>query len=253
MKPLYYKGITSGSTLANSLLTVSVKSLPWKEFPIAFNTMSGSLWAQNDYAFERGDLQRKYGTNIGYAAAQGLQNILINAAGALYSGNQLAQLAGGNRGIANNFNDYKGLAQWEKQNSAGNLDTKTYSYNKIDETFAEKQIIAPDLSCSPAFGLQNTISDQFYIWRLEPSLNDLNKIDLYYTQYGYPQGGKIFNKDMLKHRSKFNYIKMSSVEITRGSGFGIGIRREAERQLIAGVRIWHVLPTPVTAGSNPIV
>ena len=143
--------------------------------------------------------------------------------------------------------------QFLSNQSSISLICKAYDYAKADVAYGQKQVIAPDLSCSPAFGLQNTITDQFYIWRLEPTLNDLDKIDLYYTQYGYPQGGKIFNKDMLKHRSKFNYIKMSSVEITRGSGFGIAIRREGERQLLAGLKIWHVLPQPVTAGGNPIV
>ena len=252
MYPVAYKG---QFLAGHSRLALSVKSLPWKEFPIAFNTMSGSLWAQNQYAFDRGDVQKFY-ANPQKAATRAGESLVANASGLSRSVNELMELAGGSRSIRNPWTnpDIEGLAQWRKEfPAAGNMDAKAYDYAKVDAAYGQKQVIAPDLSCSPAFGLQNTITDQFHVWILRPTDNDLAKIDLYYTQYGYPQGGKIFNKNMLSGRSKFNYIRMSSVEITRGSGFGIAIRREAERALVAGVRIWHVLPTPVTAGSNPIV
>ena len=252
MKPIYYKG--SGS-ISISTLPLAVKSLPWKEYPIAFNTMSGSQWAANQYAIDRGEVQRFY-ANPQKAATRGGEGILSNVYGAAREIMKMEQLDAISfyNNIGGEKPKYLTLGAWEKANpAAGNLDPKMFDYAKADAAYGQKQVIAPDLSCSPAFGLQNIITDQFTVWVLRPTLNDLDKIDLYYTQYGYPQGGKIFNKSMLSHRSKFNYIKMSSVEITRGSGFGLAIRREAERQLVAGVRIWHVLPTPVTVGSNPIV
>lgn len=252
MYPVAYKGqFLSG----HSRLALSVKSLPWKEFPIAFNTMSGSLWAQNQYAFDRGDVQRFY-ANPQKAVTRAGESILSNAYGAVRELRKMGQLdtISFYNNIGGEKPKYLTLDAWEKaMPAAGNMSAKAYDYAKVDAAYGQKQVIAPDLSCSPAFGLQNSIADPFHVWILRPTDNDLSKIDLYYTQYGYPQGGKIFNKSMLSGRSKFNYIRMSSVEITRGSGFGIAIRREAERQLVAGVRIWHVLPTPVTAGSNPIV
>lgn len=227
---------------SNLNIVRGVKSLPWKDFPISFTTMSGAQWAQNEYAFAKGDIERgilnpAMEGNSGMIT-KGLRNAATDTMGAI---NAIASLM--------TPNPDQTMASLK-----GNLDDKQYSYAKAAVDYGQRQIIAPDLTCSPALGLQNLFNKQFVLYHLMPSILDLDRIDKYYTMYGYPQGNRTFKKSMLSGRQYFNYIQASDITIVRNGGAanaGLAIRRQAEYQLNAGVRIWHTLPQEVN--SNPIV
>ena len=253
--PSYFKGNRASS---NNLTNISrgVKSLPWKDYPIAFDTMSGSRYAANEYAMAKGDYDRAGYGEIwkGITAGAGATDSfgkggLKDPAGLISGLGSFLRETG--LGVMGNVS---GMVDTLGGNMAGNLNTRMYNLSKARAEYAQKQIIAPDLTCSPALGLQNVVAQQFALYHLFPTDRDLERIDNYYTQYGYPQGNCTFDKSMLSGRREFNYIQVSDIEIVRGGGaanVGIGVRRGAEAQLAAGVRIWHTLPHTVT--SNPIV
>lgn len=256
--PLHYKGISQ--TTFN--LIRGVKSLPWKDYPIAFDTMSGSRWAANDYALKYGDISRGFvgkagGAILGGDPLSAAKSFLTDLVGD--SANTVVGLGTGLKAASRLFNPNPNMLNQmyndiESFNRSANLDTKQYNMAKARAEYEQAQVIAPDLTCSPALGLQNIWSSQFLLVHLMPTTADLERIDNYYTQYGYPQGNKIFNKSMLSGRQYFNYIEASDISIVRNGGAadsGIAVRQTAEAQINAGVRIWHVLPQPVS--SNPIV
>lgn len=216
----------------------SAKGLPWKEIPIAFNGASGSLLAKNNLKMSLGDLQRnslmrtiptlKGATDFAYAK----EGIISNIAG-----------------LSSTI--MSGITGSKTYNS--NLDPFEYEKTKEIAQFKQSQIVSPDLSTSPALGLQNFLANNFNIIHLVPTTSDQQKIDKFYTMFGYAQPNIAFDKAYLSGRQYFNYIETSGVHIARSSAsnYGIAIKNAAEDQLNAGVRIWHVLPTTVT--TNPIV
>ena len=254
--PLYFKGIAN--TAFN--LVRGVKSLPWKDYPIVFDTMSGSQWALNEYRTKYGDASRNLVSRVGGSmGSSGLGSVksffsdLYGSATNFITGAPIA-LTYLNDRLNNGGNAQEILNLADRFNRGANLDTKQYQIAKARAEYEQAQVIAPDLSCSPALGLQNIWSSQFLLIHLKPTATDLTRIDNYYTQYGYPQGNKVFEKSMLSGRQYFNYIEASDISIVRNDGAanaGIAVRQAAEAQLNAGVRIWHVLPQHVT--SNPIV
>lgn len=211
----------------------SAKGLPWKEIPIAFNGASGSMLAKNNLKMSLGDLQRSY-TN-GEITKHGIEGILANAAGLIRTPGQL---------------DNPNLISKEQY---ANMNPFQYEKTKEIAQFKQSQIVSPDLSTSPALGLQNFLANNFNIIHLIPTTSDQQKIDKFYTMFGYAQPNIAFDKAYLSGRQYFNYIETSGVHIARSSAsnYGIAIKNAAEDQLNAGVRIWHVLPTTVT--TNPIV
>lgn len=250
--PVYYKGISNSSYN----LIRGVKSAPWKDFPIVFNTASGLRWTKNNYALSYGDANRSFSSNIIGNTTSG--NVLgsINNFGndLLATGGNLFNTIG--KYIYNKNNLNGDILDTLKQITPEykNLTTKEYNIAKSRAEYFQSKVIAPDLSCSPALGLQNIIEQQFLLIHLHPTSADLDRIDRYYTMYGYPMGNRVFEKNMLTGRRYFNYIEVSDLSIVRNGGAsnaGIVVRQTAEAQLNAGVRIWHTLPQEIS--SNPIV
>lgn len=247
--PQNYKGSSTDYNIG-----MGVKGLPWKDYPIAFSSPSGSQFITNSYAQQKGDISRNKFSDVAGAEQSIMTNIMgIGATLANSNPSEIAtvgQLMGGtllNPTGASAFAFRQSAAFLDGpiiNNPAGNLDTVSYKLAKARADYAEAQVIAPDLTCSPCFGLQNIITSQFMVWHLYPSKTDLDRIDKYYTEYGYPMGNCVFDKSMLTGHANFNYIEVSDITIKSSSynDAGIAILTQAENQM-TGVRIWHKLPT----------
>lgn len=215
-----------GDSGVSTQISNSVKGAPWKDIPICFSGSSGSLWTYNDMAMAKGDISRtpinKEEIGIG---------IFSNVAGLLET-------------IREEIHGEQG-----KQN----LEKRKLKLKEAEVAFRQSRVVAPELTCSPAIGLQNLAPNGFDIIHLLPTDSDLQAIDKYYTLYGYAQPNITFDKSYMQGRQHYNYIEVSGIHIIdTNNDFGIDVIEAAIAQLQGGCKIWHELPQ-ANITSNPIV
>ena len=213
-------------------LANSAKGLPWKEVPITFEGSSGSLWSQNNYHFQQSEILRGR-NNWEWLKQHGSEGIETNLMGAWATASgALASWWSGE--------SYENIMK----NVPANMDPINYQNAKEKAAYLQSQVVAPDLSCAPAHGLQSFIQNGFDIIKLMPTNSDLENINNFFIKYGYAVPNLAFNSSMLSTRSDFNYIEVSDVEIVSATNnAGRKIMEAAAAQLEGGCRIWHQLPS----------
>lgn len=225
--PQYYYGVEDDALkIANS-----VKGLVWAECPISIGGATGSRWSQNELAanLRSASIGGTLGEgNLEGLAGIGLGGILTSTMGLTSFLNQEASRAlGGN---------YKAPA---------NITPENYRALQARAKFAQSQVQGPQLTSSPAFGLQNYISNEFDVLDIRPDDDDIRRIDKYFERYGYKQPNVVFSKAYLSSMPSFNYIEGYDIHIAptaATSGFGREIIEGAEAALCGGCTIWHVKP-----------
>lgn len=208
----------------------AAKGLPWKEVPISYNGASGSLWSKNTYAMQQGEKIRN-GSGWDYVKNQTGAGILSNLAGlGSYMTAGLMTLKNGG-----SFEEYL-------QQMPANMDPRDYQNAKEKAAYLQSQVVAPELSCSPAVGLQSFIDNGFDIIKLMPTDSDAQMINDYFKRYGYAVPNKPFDISMMQTRNDSNYIEVSGVEIMDATvNAGKTIRDAAAAQLQAGCWVKHTL------------
>ena len=218
----------NGDSGISTRISNSVKGAPWKDIPICFTGSSGSLWAYNDMAMARGDIARS-----GFNKDEIGPSLYANISGLIQT---IGNLARGTEG--------------GKQN----LEQKDLKYKESEVSYRQSRVVAPELTSSPAIGLQNLAPNGFDIIHMLPTDSDLQAIDKYYTLYGYAQPNIAFDKSYMQGRQHYNYIEVSGVHIIdTNNDFGIDVIEAAQAQLAGGVKIWHDGLPQANITSNPIV
>lgn len=210
----------------------AAKGLPWKDTPISIGA-TGTREAWNQRALALGE----YHGGLSRAISQGgsIGGIVGNLAN--YGGQGLATNV---LGLISTLTGAAGLTK----SGPMNMDPDSYEKAKLEMAYAQSQVQAPELTTSPALGLQNYLDNTFDIIELRPYDNDLINIDKFYARYGYAQPNIPFTKNYLNSRPDFNYIEGHGIHIapTAAANYGKSIVEAAEAQLNGGCTIWHVKP-----------
>lgn len=208
----------------------AAKGLPWQETPISIGGATGSRNAWNQRALDLGEYRG------------GLSKALSSGGNILGAVNNLAEYGG--RGLATNLLGLTTFLTGRDKGLPINMDPEQYEKAKLEMSYAQALVQAPELTTSPALGLQNYLDNTFDIIELRPYDNDLINIDKFFARYGYAQANIPFKKDYLNSRPDFNYIEGHGIHIapTAAANYGKTIVEAAEAQLNAGCTIWHVKP-----------
>lgn len=242
--PEYYHG-----EKLNNPTYQSVAGLQWYDLPIVYTRASGERFNYNNYKLNEGGIK----LNAMSDPKTGISRHLRKLEQATGLGNYMD--LGGLTGSMDpsKVNDYGIFSTGSAASMYGGLTKTDYKLTSAEIEYEQSRVVAPELSSTPAQGLQRFIKNDFELYRMRPSDRDISAIDKYFTMFGYAQPNIVFDKAYLSGRQNFNYIKCSGVKITRDSisdPFGLAVKAKAEEQLNNSVRIWHTLPHKIT--SNPI-
>lgn len=236
LRPSTFQGRT-----VNNWNFKAVHSLPWRNTPIAFNSPAGSMFIENDYKKNAHQIRTEYWEQ--YGSKGGVKSMLSGAAAGGASGGVFGMLGGAF------INGMGHLGQAVEQGIERGADLE----NKLaenDYNYYQKQIVAPDLTCQPALGLQTFKSETYRVEYIGPDASDLARFDKYFDYYGYAMDGTPFDASYLTNRTNCNYIQAQDIHIISNSTTsGLATKQRAEAQLNRGVRIWHTTPFNMT--SNP--
>ena len=137
-------------------------------------------------------------------------------------------------------------AVWSGVKSEINLMEKM-TESKVDIQ-TKLRIVEPVVMFPQNYGAQAYLGNTFFIYRTRLSDDDMERADNFFTQYGYAQDKRIEVSD-LTNRTYFNYIKASGISIN--SDESLSMRQLAADTLNSGVRLWHVMPSPLYMTDNP--
>lgn len=212
----YYKGSY------NSLMQLSCEGLEWQNAPLVYTDKSGNLLDR--YNFESNQYQAAF--NNGLSAITGLMNLSTGAISAAGTGN-IGGLLSTMTGTANLLGS--------QTNYALNRQRDITNYT------AQQNLVVPDVNFPKNEGLRDFFGNNFYLLRTRYSDLDARRFDRYLTMYGY-KVSLPFTYSQLTSRYAFNYIQVGGVSLKYNNNTTFAYKTGAERQLEAGVRIWHVLP-----------
>lgn len=219
-------------------LANSAKGLPWKDVPISSTLPSGALWNRNQYAMQQSEIVRgggrwdwlKNSAGEGIVAnASGLWGMAVSGVGQLL-----------NNVSPENFRSYSEIQKM----MPANMDPRAYQQAKEKASYLQSYVVAPELSCSPALGLQTFLNNGFDIIKLMPSDADQVRMNNFFARYGYAVPNIPFETWMLSTRNDFNYIEVDDLEVLPSANAydaGQQIRNAAAAQFAGGVRILHTL------------
>ena len=214
-----------GNSDTYTRISNSAKGLPWAECPISIGGATCSQWSWNKRALDLSENGVLGINNLGGLAQFGGRGLATNLAGIAAT---LGQAVVGK--------DFK---------PAANMDPRDYENAKASMGYAQALVQAPELTSSPAYGLQNYVDNTFDIIELAPSANDLQNMDRVFELYGYRQPNIAFDKSYMSSMPSWNYIEGFGITIAPNSAsdYGISIKEAAEAQLNGGCTIWHVKPS----------
>lgn len=225
------------------LQEMAVRGASWLALPIAFYGGSGA--AMNDIAAMNGGADRGVDHKLAYIQSG------LNVAGSAISGAAQGASMGGVWGAVGGA---IGGAIKGAVNEGMNVAREHIDYNRDMRDIAIEQgtknnIVAPDLRFPVNPGLQGYTGNGFCITRTRLSPADVERLDRYFTQFGYAQD-KPFEKSDLTNRTYFNFIQ--TIGATIGGGGPLRLRAQIAELFNSGVRLWHVLPNSGAMQNNPI-
>lgn len=98
-------------------------------------------------------------------------------------------------------------------------------------------LTAPTMRFPTVPSLREAVGNGVLVYRYHPTSKDLARLDKILNMYGY-RVTKTLELSDFSNRSRYNYVKASGVHIT--CNLPSYIVEQAEADIMAGVRIWHV-------------
>lgn len=218
-RPKSYKGNTE------DVFIEMVSGAPWQNFQIAFNTVSGQAFIDQQQNRKRFEQTTRAVNQVG------------NAIGSIVSG---IKDPGAAIGAATNI-----------VTNGANLAAEV---NNSEQDYQNAQnVIIPDIRFPISYNLQNYLNNAFWMARVRLSDSDIIRFDAFLTQFGYAVSEPL-KDEHFKGRVHFNYVRAQSVNLKmkEGKPFDMMSRIGAIRQIEAGVRVWHTAPDIASMYDNPI-
>lgn len=226
-KPYFRYKTYRGENSLQTFFLNCVAGAPWAQVPLVYTEKSGNELNRLQYEAERQvELKETYQSafsQIGQSTVQGFSSGLHGGLTGAAIGGVVGTLTGGLSAIQL-AREYKDRAQMEAQR---------YAINNL--------VRVPEIQFPyEADMLRDTLSNGVVCYRYLYTETDLQRVDKILTMYGYKHTKPIETTDFT-NRTDFNYIKTAGAEVT-------GLPRwwcdGVAAQLSAGVRVWHVAPSP---------
>lgn len=233
------------------LMSTAIKTLPWRQVPIAYTKPEGSILTRESFTNSQrvSDMQRNRSqkeqvenaiTTIGGNISQGLQAAAM-AEDKIGAG--IAIGAGVATSVVNGIIAYDRFKDTAKIYSAERAAEYSTYLSNVNINKPNTQVSYDNNPIREYFG------DLAIVYRYEFSDNDEARLDKVLTMYGYKCTIPV-SQDLFFNREKFNYVQ-ASVSVT--GDFSKSIADGIALQLSGGVRVWHVLPDVNTyTTGNPI-
>lgn len=284
-KPYYtYTRVHNNEVGFNEAVLWGAAGAQWQNYPISWTDVSGGKIAENQYKqsvsnqqlafahsrqglWNRGinDLMEAFGGdaigNSSYAVALG--DTLKPFAQAANVGSQAA-LSTGVTGYP--LTDYyrgqmlsqslSGMSTGLSSYGAGVQGAETYAMEQATELanyMASINVQIPQVSFAPQANiLRDTTGASAFAYRLEYGAEDVFRIDLILTSFGWKTCVVPKKADLTAHTT-FDYLE-GSVQVKSASStpFPKWLADGISAEISAGVRIWHQAPITITADCNPI-
>lgn len=121
--------------------------------------------------------------------------------------------------------------------------------NELSQLYQQTQVYVPNVVFPfNASIIRDIKGNGFLLYKYRYRNSDLNRVDRLLTMYGYKEQESLSTSNF-NRRKNFDYVQCSVITVTgKPKWWNDGI----SAQLSAGVRIWHVSPTPKAYESNPI-
>lgn len=259
-------------------LQQSVVSASWLNEPLALYGASGSAISNANYRRAQGkasqdlDLNREatlkqnYITSKMYSAQEGWGLGTLAAGATAVAGDVVGLIKGtGGEGLGSSimsaYTNFQNMSlsklSGELANEARNLSIeqakKRYEREMGDMLFSNQVMnaaVAPTILYPQSNTMQCYFGNYFIVLHRHLSNEDAQRLDRFFTAFGYAVDRPIQKKDFLS-RTKFNYVKTSSIQLKSATA-----PREVLESIAAmfnnGVRIWHVPPSSEALSDNPI-
>lgn len=104
--------------------------------------------------------------------------------------------------------------------------------------YMDSMIVAPQLNFPRSETVRDIIGNGFMLWRTYLDPDDVDRLDIILNMYGYKDIKKLEKSDFT-NRQYYNYVEAGDVKITYTNAVNKRIRQLAQRQVEAGIRVWH--------------
>lgn len=267
-RPYFRFASYMGDTSRDLFFMNAVSGLQWQNVPLTYTSPSGSYMTQenfdstrrSDYNENQHKLRAGYssisptgGSLVGVAtqlfddAAAGLAKTIVGAGSWLNSA-----LVGNpkNPGFISDYADYNKYMFDLGDQRYTNDQYRLARNRELLSMGVSMKAVAPSVYFPfTANIVRDFVGNGVVVYKYEYSTNDLKRIDKILTMYGYKDTVPI-TKEIFSAREKFDYVQASGVTI--GGDIPMWKRQMMADQLSAGIRIWHVKPTPEAYEDNPI-
>lgn len=209
-----------------------IKGLQWQNVPLV-NSLKEGYGIEKFKFMNDGILQEQALNDRQSKALVGLGTGMLGGAGEVSMGSERMQGMGG-LSILNSVGQYV-------QKTANNLIDLNYAEMarqvEANELVVSNKLVAPNMKFNFHPSIRDAIGNGVCVYRYKPSSADMARLDKILNMYGY-RVTKMLELSDFSNRSRYNYIKASGVHIT--CQLPSYIVEQAEADLRAGVRLWHV-------------
>lgn len=254
---LTYMGKDGGDA---DFMNGAVPGLKWKQVPLVFTGASNSVlntmnftnsskqasMTQN-YNMKMQDLSDKQmAMNGAFDAGKGAADAMSSAFKQDWGG-----FAGGLidlvKSTANlGFEGQKAAYRWQNMGDMYKLEREKELQNY---GFSQSVVVPEIMFPYNSQYLRDFVGNGVYVYRYRYTANDIARIDKLLTMYGYKDTVAL-DSSCFNQRKNFDYVRASGVSI--GGNLPKWKKAVIAEQLNAGVRVWHVKPSPAYYTNNPI-
>lgn len=118
--------------------------------------------------------------------------------------------------------------------------------------YMDNMIVAPQLNFPRSETVRDIVGNGYMIWRTYLDPDDVDRLDVILNMYGYKDIKKLEKSDFTC-RQYYNYVEAGDVKITYTNAVCKRVREIAQRQVEAGIRVWHRRPdTALFNQVNPV-
>lgn len=110
--------------------------------------------------------------------------------------------------------------------------------NEKANFYMDNIIVAPQLNFPRSETVRDIVGNGYMIWRTYLDPDDVDRLDVILNMYGYKDIKKLEKSDFT-NRQYYNYVEAGDVKITYTNAVCKRVREIAQRQVEAGIRIWH--------------